>query len=91
MRSSMRQDIKCTRIVYYWDELSRHGIDSEVALEFMEYQFNVNRAWILKIIKGYVHYKKTKLSHPEIEASTVDAFVQKLFKCAQHNRSKVTR
>lgn len=91
MRNSMRQNLKCTRIAFYWDELSRHGIDSEIALEFMEYQFCVNRSWILKIIKGYVHYKVIDLPHPEIETGTIDAFVQKLFRSAQRERNNIRK
>ena len=79
------KDTKCTRIAFYWDELSKHGIDPEISLSYMEYVFNVKRARILRIIKGYVYYKKVELPHPEIESANVDAFVRKLFRSA-HNQ-----
>jgi hypothetical protein len=82
------KNTKCTRIAYYWDELSKHGIDPEISLSYMEYVFNVKRTWILRIIKGYVIYSKVELPHPEIESANVDAFVQKLYKNAHINQFK---
>jgi len=91
MRDKVSQNTKCSRILFYWDELGRHGINPEVSLTYMEYVFSVRRTWILRIIKGYVRYKRVELAHPELETSNIDAFVQKLFKTAQHERFEKRR
>jgi hypothetical protein len=88
MSDKISRDTKCTRIAFYWNELSQHGIDPEVSLAYMEYVFNVKRARILRIIKGYVFYRKVELPHPEIESANVDAFVRKLYRAAHNEKHK---
>jgi len=79
-------DIKFQRIVFFYDELSRHNIDFDVAVKFMEYVFNVSPAWITKIIKGYVPFEPSRLEHSDIDCQTIDAFVRKLYKKARTER-----
>lgn len=79
-------DIKFTRIMYYYTELSRHNIDIDVALKFMEYIFGVKSQWIMRIVKGYVSFTEAPLEHDDIDAYTVDTFVRKLYKQAVAER-----
>lgn len=79
-------DVKFTRIMYYYTELSRHNIDIDVALKYMEYVFGVKSQWIMRIVKGYVTYIDVPLEHDDIDAYTIDAFVRKLYKQAVTER-----
>lgn len=88
MYEKTSKDTKCTRVAFYWDELTKHGIDPEISLNYMEYVFHVKRARILRIIKGYVNYTKVELPHSEIESANVDAFVRKLFRSAHNDHYK---
>lgn len=87
MLNGASKDIKYKRIVFYYDELTRHRIDYETALQFMEYQFNVSRNYLVQIIKDYHKYNKAiKLEHADIDTKAIEAFVQKLFKKAKDDR-----
>lgn len=79
-------DIKFQRIVFFYDELSRHNIDFDVAVKFMEYVFNVRAPWITRVIKGYVPFEKVALEHNDIDIQMIDAFVRKLYKQARAER-----
>ncbi|MDZ4212312.1 MAG: hypothetical protein U1C59_11440 [Methylotenera sp.] len=80
-------DIKCQRIMFFYTELSRHNIDIDAALKFMEYVFNVRAPWLMRIVKGYVPYDATPaLEHSDVDLQTIDAFVRKLYKQAKAAR-----
>lgn len=81
------KDTKYKRIVFYYDELTRHKVDYNTALEFMCYMFSVSREYLVQIIKNYHHYnKEVKLEHADLDLKVIDAFVQKLFREARNNR-----
>lgn len=84
-----RQDLinlKCTRIMLYYDELSRHKVDISAALEFMEYIFNVQGSWVMRIVKGAVNYESVILSNTDIDLMVIDAYVKKLHRKAVSER-----
>lgn len=73
----------------YYDELSRHKVDIDAALEFMEYVFSVRSNWITRIVKGSVEFNKVDLPHGDIDLMCIDAYVQKLFKQAKKDRKQL--
>lgn len=81
-----QNDIKFQRIVFFYDELSRHNIDFDVAVKFMEYVFNVSAPWITRVIKGYVPFERVQLEHSDIDIQMIDSFVRKLYKQAKASR-----
>lgn len=83
-------DVKCQRIMFFYSELSRHNIDIDVALKFMEYVFGVRAPWLMRIVKGYVPFDSTlPLEHADVDLLTIDAFVRKLYRQAKTERAKV--
>ncbi len=84
----MSEDVKYRRMMFYYDELSRHNIDIEQVLQFMEYIFDVKRTWIMRVVKGHVPFDRdAKLEHLDLDAKMIDAFVLKLFNKAKKERS----
>lgn len=81
------KDTKYKRIVLYYDELTRHRVDYNTALDFMGYVFSVSREYLVQIIKDYHKYNKDiQLEHADIDLICIDSFVKKLFREARNNR-----
>lgn len=87
MNDNSLKDIKYKRVKLYWDELSRHRIDPDTSLDFMEYTFCVSREYLMQIIKGY-HSSDDKvvLEHADLDLQCIDAFARKLYKTAKSDR-----
>ena len=81
-------DIKRQRVLLYWNELSRHKVDIEVALGFMSYTFHVRQSWIIRIIKTQRKKESIVLEHQDLDFQLIDAFVDKLHKKAKKERCK---
>ena len=86
MLNNASKSIKYKRIVFYYDELTRHRVDMDTALAFMEYVFSVSRNYLVQIVKDGNLYKDIKLDHADIDVKAIEAYVQKLFKQARDNR-----
>jgi len=87
MLNNASKAIKYKRIVFYYDELTRHKVDYDTAFDFMEYVFSVSHNYLVSIIKDHNRYNKdVKLEHADIDVKAIEAFVQKLFKQARDTR-----
>lgn len=87
MLNKASKSIKYKRIVFYYDELTRHRVDYDTALAFMSYVFNVSHNYLLQIIKNTVPFDRSvRLEHQDIDVKAIEAFVQKLFKNARDCR-----
>lgn len=87
MLNNASKSIKYKRIVFYYDELTRHRVDYDTALAFMEYVFSVSRNYLVQIVKeNSQQHKDVRLEHSDIDVKAIEAFVQKLFKNARDTR-----
>ena len=85
------KQIKYRRILYYYDELSRHKIDIDTAIEFMEYMFNVRPVWIMTIVKNSNRYNDLPLPHRDVDDTAIDSFVRKLYREARKQRNEIQK
>lgn len=87
MLNKASKSIKYKRIVFYYDELTRHRVDYDTALSFMGYVFGVSHNYLLQIVKGSMPYDKgVPLDHKDIDVKAIEAFVQKLYRQAKDCR-----
>ena len=69
--------LKLKKCIMY-NELGKYKIEIDVILSFLEYEFCIQRDWLVRIIK--TQNKTLKLTHNDIDRITVAAFVKKIYK-----------
>ena len=87
MLNNSSKNIKYRRVLFFYDELTRHRVDYETALGFMEYIFGVSRGYLVQIIKGCHKYDEdTVMEHRDVDIKTIEVYVQKLYRDARDKR-----
>jgi hypothetical protein len=90
MRGKQSQEKKEKRILLYWNELNRHRINTEGALELISYMFNISERWILELVRtrDFDDYPEVDLTHADLDTELIDSYVEKIHKGAKRSRKQ---
>lgn len=90
MRDPQLQKIKIKRILFYYQELSRHKIRHDACMEFMSYVFHVGELWLTRIINDNSIEDLAGVSLPfkELDIKFIDNYAKSLHKKASEERNK---